>query len=430
LARGYLPKLTIAILLVGVALIVVTAQPGQVSASYHHHYYSGWYSYPYYNNCNYWGYGNYTNNWGYGYPYYYNNCYYSSYYYPYYGYGYYGYPYYGSYYSNYYAPTSYTLTVATNPSNLGTTTGGGSYTSGTSASFSVSQNTVQVSPTTRYVFSHWSGDYSGVGTSGSVTMNGAMTVTAVYQEQYLLTANAQPQNAPVPQGGGWFNAGDTATIQNGGQTIGGDGGSRLNFQGWQVDGQPSQSSPTLVVTMNAPHTVTALYNQQYYLNVQSDQGSAYGSGWYDAGSTAQVYASTPTSTSYGVNMVFNGWQGDLQSSSQNATVAVDKPMNVIATWRSDPTVLYLTVAGVIIAALLVVGGLIIAFARGRGTQAPPPQAVQTTTPTPPPSTQTTTPASTHTSNHHRTEHHRRKTETVEKTDETQPQPSNTTDNVA
>ena len=417
LAREYLPKLTMAVLIVGMALIIVTAQPSQVAA-YHH----GWNNW---NNCGYYGgygYGNYSG-WGYGYPYYYDNCYYSYYYYPYsYGYGY-GYPYYGSYYSNYYSPTSYTLTVATDPSSLGTATGGGSYTSGSSASFSVSQTTVQVSPNTRYVFSHWSGDYSGVGSSGSVTVNNAMTVTAVYQLQYYLTVNAQPQSAPVPQGAGWYNSGDTAALQNSGQTIGGDGGSRLAFQCWSVDGQSTQTAPTLMVTMDAPHTVTTLYNQQYYLNVQTDQGSAYGSGWYDAGSTAQVYVSTPVSTTYGVSIVFNGWQGDLQSNSQTASVLMTKPMNVIATWRSDPTVLYLTVAGLVIAALLVVGGIIVALARGRGTtQAPPFQAVQTTTNNPPPPPAAST-------NHPRTEHHRRKAEPAGKTDQTQPQ-STSTDNVA
>jgi hypothetical protein len=117
--------------------------------------------------------------------------------------------------------------------------------------------------------------------------------------------------------------------------------------------------------MNAPHTITALYNQQYYLNVQTDQGSAIGSGWYDAGSTAQIYASTPVSTTYGVNIVFNGWQGDVQSSSQTASVVMDKPKNVIATWRTDPTVLYLTVAGLVVAALLIVGGILVALTRGR-----------------------------------------------------------------
>jgi hypothetical protein len=356
LAREYLPKLTIALLLVGMALIVATAQPGQVAA---HH------------NCNYYGYGycNYYGYYYYGYPYYYN-----------YYYG--GYPYYSSYYSNYYAPSSYTLTVATDPSNLGTVTGSGSFTSGSSAAFSVTQTTVQVSPDTRYVFSHWSGDYSGAGSSGTVTVNNAMQITAVYQLQYLLNVNAQPQNAPVPQGAGWYNAGDTATLQNGGQTIG-DSASRLNFQGWSVDGQATQPSPTLQVTMNEPHSVTALYNQQYYLNVQTDQGSAYGSGWYDAGSTAQVYASTPISTTYGVNIVFNGWQGDLQSNNQTASLLMDGPKNVIATWRSDPTVLYLTVAGLVIAALLIVGGVLVALTRGRS------ETTQTLPPSTPPATETT-----------------------------------------
>ena len=354
MAREYLPKLTIALLLVGMALIVVTAQPQHVAAQMS----PSW-------DCDYYGYYNYTY-----YPYYYNyypyDCYSYYYYYgyPYYSNYYYGYPYYSNYYSNYYSPTSYTLTVATDPSNVGTVTGGGSFTSGSSASFSVTQTTVQVSPDTRYVFSHWSGDYSGVGSSGSVTMNNAMKVTAVYQIQYLLTVNAQPQNAPVPQGAGWYNSGDTATLQSGGQTIG-DSASRLNFQGWSIDGQNTQPSPTLQVTMNAPHTVTAEYNQQYYLNVQTDQGSAYGTGWYDAGSTAQIYASTPVSSTYGVNIIFNGWQGDLQSGSQTASVVMDKPKNVIATWRTDPTVLYLTVAGLVIAALLVVGGILVALTRGR-----------------------------------------------------------------
>jgi len=353
LAREYLPKLTIALLLVSIALVVVSAQP-QVAARRT----PSWY-------CNYYGNYNYTY-----YPYYYNyypyDCYSYYYYYgyPYYYSNYYGYPYYSNYYSNYYSPTSYTLTVATDPSNLGTVTGGGSFTSGNSASFSVTQTTVQVSPDTRYVFSHWSGDYSGVGSSGSVTVNSAMKVTAVYQLQYLLTVNAQPQNAPVPQGAGWYNSGDTATLQSGGQTIG-DSSSRLTFQSWSIDGQNTQPSPTLQVTMNAPHTVTAQYNQQYYLNVQTDQGSAYGTGWYDAGSTAQIYASTPVSSTYGVNIVFNGWQGDLQSGSQTASVVMDKPKNVIATWRTDPTVLYLTVAGIVIAVLLIVGGILVALTRGR-----------------------------------------------------------------
>jgi hypothetical protein len=409
MARQYLSKVAVAILAVSVALILVAAQPAQVAAQppYHHHYYSSgyWWGYPYYY---------------YYYPYYYFSSYCPS------NYNYYGYPYYYSYYpySSYYcSPSSYTLTVSTDPSSLGTVTGGGSYASGSSASFSVTQSTVQVSPNTRYVFDHWSGDYSGVGTSGTVTLNGAMKITAEYQLQYYLSVNAQPQNAPAPQGAGWYNAGATATVQNGGQTIG-DSASRLVFQGWSVDGQAPQSGPTLSVVMNTPHNVTALYGQQYYLNVQTDQGVAYGSGWYGAGSTAQIYVSTPISTSYGVSIVFNGWQGDIQSGSQSTTVLMDGPKNVIATWRTDSTVLYLTIGAIIVAAVLIVAGLIVFVARGRSsTQAPPTQAPPTQPPTPRNNVQQSEPATAQ-----RTAHHRRKTTSEKATTEKTPTESPPTEN--
>jgi hypothetical protein len=159
--------------------------------------------------------------------------------------------------------------------------------------------------------------------------------------------------------------------------------------------------------MNSPHTVTAVYGQQYYLNVQTDQGVTSGSGWYDSGSTAQIYVSTPVSTSYGVNIVFNGWQGDTQSSSQSTNVLMDGPKNAIATWRNDSTVLYLTIAAVIVAALLIVGGLIAFTARGRGSTQP--------------SARTTTHKSTDETSNTTTqkpEHHRKKTEDTDTSEST------------
>ena len=283
-----------------------------------------------------------------GYPYYYcdslwGDCW-----------GYYDCPYYYScYYSGYYdycGPSSYKLTVSTNPSSLGTVKGGGTYTSGSSVSFSITQSTVQVSPNSRYVFDHWSGDYSGVDTSGTVTVSKALTITANYKLQYYLAVSVQPQNAPVPQGAGWYDAGSTATLQNGGQTIG-DAASRLVFEGWSVDGQRPQSSSTLNMVMNASHNATALYGQQYYLTVQTDQGVPSGSGWYDAGSTAQLTVSTPVCAQYGVRIVFNGWQGDTYS-QQSTAILMDGPKTVVATWRTDYTVLYETIAAGLIVVVL------------------------------------------------------------------------------
>lgn len=380
---NYLPKFTIALLAVALAVVILSGQSAHVAATsttpanspQYYCYDYGYYNYTYYYNPYYYYY--------YGYPYSY--CSYSYTYYPYYYYYYYpyyyssyyygyGYPYnYNSYYNYYSTPSNYQLTVATDPSSLGTITGGGSFTSGTSASFSVTQGTVQTSSNTRYVFSHWSGDYSGVGTSGSVTMNGAKKVTAVYQLQYYLSVNVQPQSVPTPQGVEWYNAGDTATVNSPGQTMNADSGSRLVFQGWSIDGQSAPQSATLSVKMDAPHSVTALYTQQYYLKVLTDQGMASGEGWYPAGTTAQIYVSTPANPSYGVSYVFNGWQGDVQSNSQAASVLMDKPKSVVASWRTDSTVLYLTIALVVVA-VLVAAGIIGFLARGRNPQQA--QAVQ------------------------------------------------------
>jgi hypothetical protein len=372
----HLRNLAIAILVLGVGLVFLSGQVSPAAAG------SYGYAYPYpVDYCsNHYGYYNMTY-WGnYGYPYYYGMYPMSSYCYGYYGnYGYYGYPNYYSYYNynDYYsAPAKYQLTVVTDPGILGTATGNGTYTSGTSASFTVTQNVVQKSPGVRYVFSHWTGDYSGVGTSGAVTMDGARKVVAVYQLQYHLDVGVQPQSAPLPsvQGDGWYNVGDNAMISVAQPIIDHQDGSRLVFTGWNVDGQSNSSSTSLLVTMNSAHSVSAQYKQQYYLKVVTDQGVPYGEGWYDAGSTASISVSTPVSKQYGVSIVFNGWQGDLQSGSQSATVSMDRAKTVIATWRSDPTVLNLTIALGVVAAFVIAGSILAYALLGRRNSSPQPVA--------------------------------------------------------
>src|SRR5208337_633327 len=263
-----------------------------------------------------------------------------------------GYYYYGGYPTSYYSTPQYQLTVNTNPSTLGGVTGAGTYGSGSSASFSANM-TISQTPGTRYVFQGWTGAYSGTGNTGSITMSSSQTVTAQYQLQYFASVTQQPSSAPTPQGGGWFNAGSTASISVPSQTVSQSAGSQLVFNGWTVDGN-NQGGSTLSLQMNAPHTVVAQYTQQYYLTVQSLQGVTSGQGWYNAGSNAQISVSTPPSPMFGVNWVFDGWQGSTQSSSQSATVVMNGPMTVTATWHQDSTVLYITIAAII--AIIAVGG--------------------------------------------------------------------------
>jgi hypothetical protein len=186
-------------------------------------------------------------------------------------------------------------------------------------------------------------------------MDGNKTVTAVYQAQYYLTVTVHPSSATSMNGSGWYNARDAITITIPSPTIGVANGTRLAFNGWSVDGN-NQAGATLNLQMNGPHTVIAQYKQQYYLTVNSDQGVPSGAGWYDAGSYAPISVSTPASPSYGVNIVFNGWQGSgVQSQSQSTQILIDRAKTVTATWRTDATLLYATQAAVIVATALVTG---------------------------------------------------------------------------
>lgn len=273
------------------------------------------------------------------------------------------------------------LTVNANPSSLsGQVSGAGAYDQGSSASFSAGQNVIQVSDGTRYVFTGWTGDYTGTGLNASITMDSSKSVTAVYQLQYLLMVSAQPANAPAPSGGGWSNSGDTASLTAPSQTVDESQGSRLVFLGWSVDGN-NRGTSSLSVQMDGPHAVVAQYKQQYYLTVRSDEGVPSGEEWYDAGTNAPISVPTPPDPSYGVSYVFKGWEGGVQSSSQSTDVMMDGPKTVTATWTTDSTVLYATIAGVVAAILVAAGvGLYSMSHRRRGTVAP---TIQSST-TPPP----------------------------------------------
>ncbi|MGO9645100.1 MAG: hypothetical protein ACLPY5_10165, partial [Candidatus Bathyarchaeia archaeon] len=62
---------------------------------------------------------------------------------------------------------------------------------------------------------------------------------------------------------------------------------------------------------------------------------------------APISVSTPPSPMFGVNYVFDGWQGSMQSSTQSTTILMNSPMSVVATWRTDYTVLYVTIVAII-----------------------------------------------------------------------------------
>lgn len=297
------------------------------------------------------------------------------------------YPYYYYQTTTYEKAKTFELKVETSPAGIAAVNGKGTYNDGTAASFSVSSLIVPLNSNQRYIFSSWSGDFSGATPSGTVTMNSPKTVIANYQLQNFLKVTADPQGIVSATGEGWYLPTESVTVGPLPVSISGGEGARYVFHQWTID-DAAVSGNSVQVIMDLPHTVVAHYKAQYLLTVSSDYGITEGAGWYDGGGSATFSVTSPVDVSYGVKQVFERWSGDAQSGSATATITMDSPHAVRAVWRTDSTILYATIALVILAAFaLGIGLAMLAFTRLRArrvqlTTAPQTRPVATVEPVP------------------------------------------------
>lgn len=147
--------------------------------------------------------------------------------------------------------------------------------------------------------------------------------------QYYVTI-ISPTGSPT--GSGWYNAGQIATVgvQS---TVQYSNGTRQIFTGWNSTALGQY--PTAQITVNAPTTLRAAWKTQYLVNVQSQYGTALGSGWYDAGSTVPVSVQSEIDYANATRRMFQGWMGDSASSSPNMTLRVNSPKTLNAQWSTQ-----------------------------------------------------------------------------------------------
>jgi hypothetical protein len=158
-------------------------------------------------------------------------------------------------------------------------------------------------------------------------------------------------------------------------------GKRAVFVGWKGDYQGSTLNDR--VTMTKPATIEATYEIQYELKVFSKLGNPQGSGWYDQNSAAtfsvEDHVLGPTGVDYMLipwktTFIFERWSGDSAATTATASITMDDPKTVIATWQSqktsDYTMIYMML-GAIGAAIFLIAALVLLVRRRKG---PPPVA--------------------------------------------------------
>jgi len=226
------------------------------------------------------------------------------------------------------------------------TTGEGWYDSGSEATFSVS-TPFEAGEGIRYVFSGWSGDYSGTKSTATVTVGGPTRIVAEWRKQYLLSIN--PEEGKVDVNSGWFNEGQYVTVTATTPIEEVANSSRLVFSRW--GGAVSTTNPTASLVMDSPKELHAEWFRQYFLSVQTEFGTAVGAGWYDADSTAEFSVQSPTAPAgiwgwFGVEYVFSHWAGDLSSPAIEASVVMHGSRVVHAVWSLSLTKFYIFLGAV------------------------------------------------------------------------------------
>jgi hypothetical protein len=238
----------------------------------------------------------------------------------------------GSYTANY--DTEHLLKVI---SAFGETKGDDWYKDGSKATFSVTDYIGL--PDTRHYFTGWSGDYSGVTPSTTITMNAPKTVTAGWRHEYLLTLNSKYGTLT---GAGWYREGATASISVTPYIELTD--TKHYFTGWS--GSYSGTSSSASLNMNTPKVVSANWRHEYLLTLNSEYGQPAGAGWYKEGETAPV--SVEPIQGVIIRQIFTGWSGDLTDTQADSSVLMGSPKVITANWRTDYIQLYILIGGVVV----------------------------------------------------------------------------------
>jgi hypothetical protein len=231
--------------------------------------------------------------------------------------------------------SQYTITASAGSGGFVNPSGGIAVNQGASQAFTITAGA-------GYNVAEVSVDGISVGAVGSYTFTDVVADHIIYASfainQYTITVTS-PYGSPTPSAlvneGADFTASVTSTE--------GDAEHRWVCMGYSVDGGPvNPGTNHTFVNLQANHTVTFSWQEQYYVTIVSPYGTTAGSGWYNSGTNVTVSvlnAIIPGDD--GTRHVFNGWSGDASGMTLTSNpIQVDGPKTATTNWKTQ---YYLTV---------------------------------------------------------------------------------------
>jgi len=178
----------------------------------------------------------------------------------------------------------HTVTLSVSPADAGTTSGGGTFATGTEV-------TVSASPAAGYQFVNWteSGVQVSATASYTFTIEADRALVANFSLlQYSISVSSSPEEGGSVTGGGTYDHGEQVTI-----TASPSAG--YSFVNWTEGGAVISTNATYTFTVNSNRSFQANYSQNTYTvsvsNSPSSGGTATGGGTYNHGEQATITAS-------------------------------------------------------------------------------------------------------------------------------------------
>ena len=199
-----------------------------------------------------------------------------------------------------------TINTLSSPSEGGTTSGSGTFTSGSTI-------TVRATASAGYNFVNWTEGGTTVSSSESYTFTVSTSRTLVAnfnQLNYTISTSSSPSSGGTTNGGGTFNYGDEITVSS-------SPAAGYQFVNWTVAGSIVSTSPSYTFTVAGNRSLVANFSQlSFSISTSSSPsagGTTTGDGSFSYGASATVTASPAAGYS------FINWTQGGSSVSTNAS---------------------------------------------------------------------------------------------------------------
>jgi len=219
-------------------------------------------------------------------------------------------------------------------SEFGTPSGEGWFANGAVDTISITPLVVDSAGIVRYEFSEWTGAVDTSAAEFTMNISASCTLLANWMRKVLISVDA---DWGTVEGTGFYDDSDTARLMFVPETTEIDG-YRYVFAGWLVSGDTIGTNP-LTIVAERPITVRVLFDTLARLDIVSDYGTSFGSGFYPIGTNVVFGLDSTILLSGDTRRVFIGWNG-LGSTSYTgggnpAQVIVNEPIMENAIWNTQ-----------------------------------------------------------------------------------------------